>query len=114
MQKPSVWTGVKFCQSVKSLRSTTRQKFRLFQTLRVFSCHNLNVIQMIVFEREENIVVKGESAGKPAFFSFSQDIFKKLMYEGCSELCGKGLKGYIPAPWPVLKVFLVYFLPPVL
>ena len=61
--------------------------------LKAFADDKLNVTKMIVsaFDRVENIVGKGEIACT-SNFSFSQNVFKRLLSQACQKvsLCGTG------------------------
>ena len=63
--------------------------------LKTFADDKINVTKELKsgLEREENIVGKGENAGNQHIFSFSQNVFERLLSQGClkSGLCGKGL-----------------------
>ena len=72
------------------------QKVRHFNSLRrdkELADDKINVTEKIklVLGRVENIVGKGENAGYQHFFSFSHNVFKSLLFQGCkkSGLCGR-------------------------
>ena len=65
--------------------------------LKAFADNNLNIAKMIIilYDRVENIVGKGENAGYQHFLLFPQ-CFQKAYSQGCktSGLCGKELKEF--------------------
>ena len=65
--------------------------------LKAFADDNFYLAQMVqfLFDREENILRKGENTGFQHFL-LSLNVFKKSLSQGCqkSGLCGKGLTNY--------------------